>query len=110
MNLASEMLQLTNSNSYKQDAVNEAIKRTKDKIKNCAQRGERSCYIDFGCMPGGYQDFIDKYGKEAHDQYRRYDVETELRNYFSNEGFSFRRVSDLVLGGVRQDPFWKICW
>nr|DAW98060.1 MAG TPA: hypothetical protein [Bacteriophage sp.] len=39
-----------------------------------------------------------------------YNIETELREYFTKNGFIFKRVTDDVCGGVRQDPYWIICW
>ena len=38
------------------------------------------------------------------------EVEKELREYFTGNGFSFRYVTDDICGGVRQDPYWVICW
>ena len=34
----------------------------------------------------------------------------ELREYFTKNGFTFKIVTDDICGGVRQDPYWIICW
>lgn len=98
------------NNSFRKNAVEDAIKCLEAKIKDSATRGNRSCYVSFYSYPGGYNDFIQKYGKEHHDDYKSYDVEKEIKEHFTKNGFTFRLVTDDVCGGVRQDPYWTICW
>ncbi len=108
---AQEALNITKSNPYKEDAVLYAIKNIEESIRKSAENGNRSCMVDFRAYPGRCQDFCSRYGEDKRaDFYRAYDVETEVREYFTKNGFSFRLVTDLVLGGVRQSPFWEICW
>ena len=96
--------------SFRADAVQYAIKTTEDKIRDYATRGNRSCYISFYSHPGGYKNFIQKYGEEHHDDYKQYNVEKEIKEYFTKNGFAFKLVTDDICGGVRQDPYWTICW
>ncbi len=107
---AQEALNVTNSNPYKNDAVAYGIKSIECRIKKYAEKGERSCLIDFCNHPGGYKDFESKYGTGKIDFYRQYNVEKELRDYFEGNGFRFKLVTDDICGGVRQDPYWIICW
>ena len=109
MLLASEARELVKK-SFRKDAVEDAIASIEKKIKNNAERGNRSCIVNFYSYPGGYNEFIQKYGKEHHDDYKHYNVEEEIREYFSKNGFTFKLVTDDICGGVRQDPYWTICW
>ena len=97
-------------NSYRADAVQDAIATIEKKIKDYATRGNRNCYVSFYSHPGGHKDFIQKYGEEHHDDYKLYDVEQEIREYFTKNGFTFKLVTNDVCGGVRQDMYWTICW
>lgn len=108
--LASEALEITNANNYKNDAIQYGIKEIEDKIKEYAKRGYRSCTISFYSHPYGYMNFVEKYGEENKEHYKLYNIETELREYFTKNGFAFKRVIDDICGGVRQDPYWTICW
>lgn len=96
--------------SFRTDAIQDAIATIEGNIKKYAAKGHRSCYVSFYSHPGGYNDFISKYGKEHHNDYKMYDVKEEVVEYFANNGFNFKYVTDCILGGVRQDPFWEICW
>ena len=69
--------------------------------------------ISDGCSlrnhhPGPFKEFQKKYGDS--EKYCEFNVEKELREYFTGNGFSFRYVTDDICGGVRQDPYWVICW
>ena len=105
-NEAREMMNL----SFRADAVQYAIATVEKKIKDYATRGNRNCYVSFYSHPGKYKDFTQKYGKEHHDYYKQYDVEPEIREHFTKNGFTFKLVTDDICGGVRQDPYWTICW
>ncbi len=107
---ANEARMLTEDNQYRMDAVEYGIFCTEEKIRKAATGGEKSCLINFWYYPNGYLKFEEKYGPDTRTHYKQYDVESELREYFTKNGFKFRYVTDLVLGGVRQDPFWEICW
>lgn len=108
--LASEALAITNVNNYKNDAVQYGIKELEEKIKEHAEKGYRNCIVSFYSHPYGYRDFIEKYGEENKEHYKLYNIETELREYFTKNGFTFKRVINDICGGVRQDPYWIICW
>ena len=108
--LASEALAITNNNNFKADAVQYGIKSIEDKIRENATRGNRNCIIRFLHHPCVYRDFVSKYGEDHKDDYKLYDVEQEIREYFTNNGFKFRLITDDICGGVRQDPYWTICW
>ena len=110
MTLAEQMKTLSKENRYKKDAFEFEKEYMKRKIELYAKRGERSCLIDFECLPGKRSDFLKKYGEKQKDEYRHYNIEEELREYFGKEGFAFKHVTDAVSGGVRQDPYWIICW
>ena len=58
--------------------------------------------------PALLKNFRKKYGDS--EKYCEFNVEKELREYFTGNGFSFRYVTDDICGGVRQDPYWVICW
>ena len=106
-NEARELMQ----NSYRTDAVQYAIASIEKKIRDYATRGNRSCIVSFYSHPGMYTDFVMKYGKERDENnYKQYDVESEIREHFTKNGFTFKLVTDDVCGGVRQDPYWTICW
>lgn len=108
--LASEALSITNANNYKNAAVQYGISNLEQKIRDCAEKGCRSCIVDFSTYPCGYNKFVEKYGEENSKWYKLYDIETELREYFTKNGFTFKKVVDDICGGVRQDPYWTICW
>lgn len=108
---AIEALELTNNNHYKKDAIEYGIKTIESEIKEYATKGERSCIIRFLHHPGAYRrDFVPKYGEENKEHHKLYNVERELREYFTSQGFTFRLVTNDICGGVRQDPYWTICW
>ena len=86
------------------------INELKEKIKEHAEKGYRNCIVSFYSHPYGYRDFIEKYGEENKEHYKLYNIETELREYFTKNGFTFKIVTDDICGGVRQDPYWIICW
>lgn len=90
------------------DALNHAINVLEEKITANSSMGRRECIVSFHWYPDPYKNFVDKYGKDA--QYRTYNVEQGIREYFSNNGFVFKYVTDDICGGVRQDPYWTINW
>lgn len=98
------------SKSFRTDAVQYAIASIERKIKDYASKGQRSCYVSFYSYPDGYNNFIQKYGSEHHNDYKEFDVEQEIKEYFSKNGFSFKLVTDDICGGVLQSPYWVICW
>ena len=108
--LASEALAITNVNNYKNDAVKYGIKELEEKIIEYAENGYRNCIVSFYSHPYGYKDFVEKYGEKYKEHYKLYNIETELREYFTKNGFTFKRVTDDICGGVRQDPYWVIYW
>lgn len=108
--LAEQMKILSKENRYKKDAFESAKEYMEREIKFYARKGKRSRLIDFEWLPGRRDDFLKKYGEEQKDEYRHYNIEEELREYFGKEGFTFKHVTDAVSGGVRQDPYWIICW
>ena len=97
-------------NSFREDAVKDAIKYIENKIREYATKGNRNCIVSFYSHPGGFNDFIEKYGKEHQKDYKQFNVECEIKEYFTKNGFTFKLVTDDVCGGVRQDPYWTICW
>ena len=107
---AKEMLELTNKNNFRKEAIEYAIKSLEDKMQIFASRGNRNCIVDFKSYPGGHKDFIEKHGKENESNYSKYDVEKEIREHFEGLGFKFKLITDDICGGVRQDPYWTICW
>ena len=94
MLLASEVLKMMNE-SPRIEATKKQIERMEKKIKDYALRGHRSCIVDF------YY-----YNKD----FSGYNLETEIKEYFTKNGFTFKLVTDDICGGVRQDPYWTICW
>lgn len=94
MLLASEALKMTNE-SPRTEAVKKQIKSMENKIKDFAERGHRSCIADF------YY-----YNKD----FSGYNLEKEIKEYFTKNGFTFKYVTDDVCGGVLQSPYWIICW
>ncbi|MCB6806769.1 hypothetical protein PMN51_17740 [Blautia wexlerae] len=108
--LASEALSITNRNMYKTDAIEYGIKNLEEKIKRSAEKGYRKCIVDFCSFPYGYNDFVKKYGEENKEHHKLYEIEAELKEYFIKNGFTFKRVTDDICGGVLQAPYWIICW
>ena len=96
--------------SFREDAINYGIQSIEKYIREYATQGKRNCIVSFYKYPYGYNDFIKKYGKEHHEDYRQYDVEIEIKEYFTKNGFCFKLIKDDICGGVRQDPYWVICW
>ena len=107
---AKDAAEIAMSNDYRKDAAECAICTIEKRIKSHAENGERSCLIDFWAHPFGYLEFEKKYGSDKRDFYKQYDVEKEIRKYFESKGFVFKLVTDFICGGVRQAPFWTICW
>ena len=110
MSLADQMRTLSEENLYKKDAFEYAKQETKRLIELYAKKGERSCPINFAYVPGNKGVFLEKYGEQNEREWRSYDVEQEMREYFENEGFTFKYITNEINGGVRQDPYWRICW
>lgn len=110
MLMASEALEITNKNTYKMDAVIYGIKCLENKIRKYAKSGKRNCIVEFYVFPDTHKKFISKYGTENEKYYKGYDIETELKSYFENNGFRFKRIVGEVCGGVVQAPYWIICW
>ena len=81
--LASEALAITNVNNYKNDAVKYGIKELEEKIIEHAEKGYRNCIVSFYSHPYGYKDFVEKYGEKYKEHYKLYNIETELREYFT---------------------------
>jgi hypothetical protein len=98
------------SKSFREDAIQHAIKSIESNIKKYASEGKRYTIVTFNKFPGAYNDFIKKYGEERKGEYVTYDVEIEIKNYFEKNGFYFKLVKDDICGGVKQDPYWTICW
>ena len=94
MLLASEVLKMMNE-SPRIEATKKKIEQMEKKIKDHALRGYRSCIVDF------YY-----YNKD----FSGYNLETEIKEYFTKNGFTFKLITDDICGGVRQDPYWTICW
>ena len=107
---ANDALKIVNENVYRDKAIRYRICTIEDEITAKAHEGKRSCIIDFESCPGLRRDFIKIFGEEAMDKYLYYDVEREIRDYFEPRGFKFKLVTDAINGGVRQDPYWTICW
>lgn len=110
MSLADQMRTLSKENPYKKEAFECAKQYTKRLIESYAKNGKRSCPITFECVPGNKGIFLEKYGEQNEREWRRYDIEQEMREYFENEGFTFKYITNAINGGVRQDPYWTICW
>ena len=108
--LASEALNMTNSNSYRADAIQHGIENLESEIKQAALKGHRECIVSFYSFPYGYRKFVEKYGEENEEKYREYNIEVELRKYFEENGFIFKRITGDICGGVRQAPYWVIQW
>lgn len=92
--LASEVLKMTNE-SPRIEATKKQIERMEEKIKKWATKGHRSCISDF------YY-----YNKD----FSGYNLEKEIKEHFTKNGFTFKLVTDDVCGGVLQSPYWIICW
>lgn len=107
---AQEALALTNTNSYRNDALAYGIADIESRIKRNAEAGKRSCLVGFRYHPGEYKKFEAKYGVDKRDDYCQYNVEREITEYFVKNGFSFKLITNDICGGVRQDPYWTICW
>ena len=108
--LASEALAITNNNIYKMEAVQCGIENLEKRIKRAALNGLRNCIVDFDSYPCNIADFLAKHGEENREAFKHYNIECELREHFTKNGFKFKYVTDAVSGGVRQDPYWIICW
>lgn len=91
--LASDVLKITNE-SPRMEAIKKQIEHMEEKIKKWATKGYRNCIADF------YY-----YNKDG-----GYNLETEIKEHFTNNGFTFKLITDDVCGGVRQSPYWIICW
>ena len=96
--------------SFREDAVTYAIKNLENKIREWATKGYRNCIVSFYSYPGGYNDFIQKYGEDNRNNHKQFNVEQEIKEHFTKNGFTFKLVTDDICGGVRQDPYWIICW
>lgn len=105
---AEEMRKISDGCSLRKNAVDYGIKTIEEKMMEYAKRGFRECYVSFNHHPGPFKEFQKKYGDN--EKYCEFNVEKELREYFTGNGFSFRYVTDDICGGVRQDPYWVICW
>ena len=91
--LASEVLKMTNE-SQRIEAIKKQIERMEEKIKKSAIKGYRKCIADF------YY-----YNKDG-----GYNLEEEIKEYFKNNVFTFKLITNDVCGGVVQSPYWIICW
>ena len=107
---ASEALNITNGNNYRAEAIQYGIEELEEKIKRTASKGYRQCIVSFYSFPYGFTEFLKKHGEERKKEFKEYNIETELREYFTRNGFKFKRITDDICGGVRQDPYWVICW
>lgn len=105
---AADMRKISESCSLRKDAIDYGIKTIEEKMTEYAKRELRECYVSFHYHPGPFKEFKEKYGDN--EEYREFNVEKELREYFTGNGFTFRYVTDDICGGVRQDPYWVICW
>lgn len=92
--LASEALKLVND-SPRMEAVKKQIERMENKIKDYATSGQRSCFAEF-------------YYYTPNSSV--YNLEKEIKEHFTKNGFTFKLVTDDVCGGVLQSPYWIICW
>lgn len=92
--LASDVLKITNE-SPRMEAIKKQIEHMEEKIKKWATKGHRYCIADF------YY-----YNKD----FSGYNLEKEIKEYFKNNGFTFKLITDDVCCGVRQSPYWIICW
>lgn len=86
---ASEALELTNK-SNRIEAIKKRIFYMEEKIKKNAKEGYRYCIADF------------KWGG--------YDLEKEIKEYFTKNGFTFKLITNDICGGVLQSPYWIVCW
>lgn len=107
---AQDALAITNTNSYRNDALAYGIADIESRIKRNAEVGKRSCLVNFWYHPRGYKEFEAKYGVDKTDDYHQYNIEEALREHFVKNGFKFKLIRDDICGGVRQDPYWIICW
>lgn len=82
--------------SERKNAVDHKIKMIENKIRENAKRGNRSCIVSFF-----------SYNSKSSPEF---DLETEIKEYFVGNGFSFKLITDDICGGVRQSPYWTICW
>lgn len=91
---AHEALTIVQKNNERERALAKRIDHLENRIKAHAERGHRSCIADFYyyTLNGGYN------------------FEIEIKEYFIKNGFTFKRITDDVCGGVRQAPYWIICW
>ena len=101
---------LTEGNTYRTIAINYAISTIESTIRSRAEKGARSCIVDFMWHPNGFNKFIEQFGEDQKDRYVPFNVEQEVKEHFTRNGFSFKYVTDDICGGVRQDPYWIICW
>lgn len=107
---AEEMRNLSQSN-YRKDAIKTAIEHIENNMKRAAKNQRRETFVSFYEFPGNCDDFCNKYGEAARKEYyRTYNVEQEVKEAFKRQGFSFKLITDDICGGVRQDPYWVICW
>lgn len=91
---AKDALNITTNNLDRERALNRHIENLEAKITRFAELGRRDCIVEFySYRPGG-----------------GYNFEVEIKEYFTNNGFTFKRITDDVCGGVRQAPYWIICW
>lgn len=96
---------------YKASAIQYGIEEVKKRIRRAELEGCSNCVVWFYSFPcDTYREFIEKYGEENKKEFREYNIETELREYFTRCGFTFERVTDDVWCGVKQAPYWIICW
>lgn len=103
---ATEARALSERNAYKSEAIEEGIKDINEKIKEHAAKGDDKCCISFYHYPGAYKDFIAKHGINANKNYKVFNIEAELKEYFTKpeQGYTFRYVTNGYSG------FWEICW
>ena len=79
------MRKISESYSLRKDAVDYGIKTIEEKMTEYAKRGLRECYVSFHYHPGPFKEFKEKYGDS--EEYREFDVEKEIREYFTGNGF-----------------------
>lgn len=104
---AKEALKITMDSNHYKEAVEYGIKLLEEKIRDAALSGERECTIaNFYAPPGPSKEFFKKHGEEA--KYKFYDVEKDMKKYFTKNGFRFEYITNTVCGGAYQDPYWVV--
>ena len=99
----------------KNAAIAYVIALTEKKIRQAAEKGYHSCSVDFTVYPDEPSAFDIKFDSFAHandgldisetDISQEFNVEKEVKEYFSKYGFTFMLVQESALSS-----HWEICW